>query len=248
MTQSASAAPPPMRSASLFWLSWSVTLVPMSPVVAERVTIRPVATDSSSAGICETRPSPTLSRLYWFIASAGDRPCWRMPTAKPPTRLIIGDDDGRDGVALDELGAAVHRAVEVGLGGDVGAALAGLGLVDQAGVEVGVDRHLLAGHGVEGEPGADLGDPLGALGDHDELDDDQDQEDHQADDQVAADHEAAERVDHLAGVAVAQHQPGGADVEREPEQGGDQQQRREDREVERPLDEHADQQDQQGRR
>ena len=63
----------------------------------------------------------------------------------------------------------------------------------------------------------------------------QDQEDHQADDERAADDEVAERVDHLAGVAVAQHQPGGADVEREPEQRGDQQQRREDGEVERPL-------------
>ena len=77
-----------MRSASLFWPSWAVTLEPMSPEVAERVTIRPVATESSSAGICETRPSPTVSRLYWFIASAGDMPCCRMPIAKPPTRLM----------------------------------------------------------------------------------------------------------------------------------------------------------------
>jgi hypothetical protein len=72
----------------LFWLSCVATLLPMSPDVADRVVIRPVATDSSSAGICDTRPSPTLSRLYWFIASAGAIPCWSMPTAKPPTRLI----------------------------------------------------------------------------------------------------------------------------------------------------------------
>ena len=77
-----------MRRASLFWLSWAVTLEPMSPEVADRVTIRPVATDSSSAGTWETRPSPTLSRLYWFIASPGDMCCWTTPTAKPPIRLI----------------------------------------------------------------------------------------------------------------------------------------------------------------
>ena len=124
-----------------------------------------------------------------------------------------------DGVALDELRATVHRAVEVGLGGDVRAAPAGLVLVDEAGVQVGVDRHLLAGHGVEGEPGADLGDPAGTVGDDHELDDDEDQEDHQADDERAADDEVAERVDHLAGVAVAQHEPGRGDVERQPEQG-----------------------------
>jgi hypothetical protein len=36
---------------------------PMSPSVAERVTMRPLATEMSSAGICDTRPSPTVSRL-----------------------------------------------------------------------------------------------------------------------------------------------------------------------------------------
>ena len=61
----------------------------MSAEVAERVVIRPVATESSSAGICETRPSPTVSRLYWFIASPGDIPCCSTPIANPPTRLMI---------------------------------------------------------------------------------------------------------------------------------------------------------------
>ena len=35
----------------------------LPPSVAERVTIRPLATETSSAGICETRPSPMVSRL-----------------------------------------------------------------------------------------------------------------------------------------------------------------------------------------
>ena len=38
-----------------------------------------------------------------------------------------GDDDGRDGVAADELGGAVHRPVEVGLVGDLAAAAPGPG-------------------------------------------------------------------------------------------------------------------------
>ena len=33
----------------------------MSPSVADRVTMMPVAVDISSAGIMETRPSPTVS-------------------------------------------------------------------------------------------------------------------------------------------------------------------------------------------
>ena len=125
------------------------------------------------------------------------------------------------------------------------AALAGLVLVDQAGVQVGVDRHLLAGHGVEGEAGADLGHAAGTVGDDDELDDGQDQEDHQTDDQRAADHEVPEGLDDLAGVAVGEHQPGRGDVQRQPEQGRHEQQRREDGEVQRLLDLHRDQQDQQ---
>ena len=115
-----------------------------------------------------------------------------------------------------------------------------------SGVQVGVDRHLLAGHRVEGEAGADLGHAPGTVGDHDELDHDEDEEDHEADDERPADHEVAEGLDDLAGVAVEEHEAGRADVERQPEHGGDEQQRREDGEVEDPLDVHARQQDQDG--
>ena len=54
--------------------------------------------------------------------------------------------------------------------GDLLAASLGLALVDDAGVQVGVDGHLPAGHAVQGEPGGHFADPRGALGDHDELD------------------------------------------------------------------------------
>ena len=107
------------------------------------------------------------------------------------------------------------------------AALVGLGLGDRAGVEVGVDGHLLAGHGVEGEPGGHFADALGALGDDDELDDDEDQEDDQADDEAAAGDELAERLDDLAGVALQEdqsrrgHVQGQAKQRREQQQGGE---------------------------
>ena len=76
-------------------------------------------------------------------------------------------------------------------------------VVDVAGAQLGVDRHLLAGHGVQREAGAHLGHPLGALRDDDELDDREDEEDDGADDQVARDHEVAEGVDEVAGVGLA---------------------------------------------
>ena len=159
-----------------------------------------------------------------------------------------GDDDGGDGVTPDELRGTVHGPVEVGLVGDLLTAAFGLLLVDEPGVQVGVDGHLLAGHGVEGEAGRHLGHAAGPVGDDDELDDDEDQEDDEADDELAADHEVAEAVDDRAGVAVQEDEPGGADVEGQAEQGGDQQHGGEDREVERLLHVHGHEQHDHGAR
>ena len=153
------------------------------------------------------------------------------------------DDDSGDRVTLDELRRAVHRTVEVGLGGDLRAALPRLDVGDQPCVEVGVDRHLLTGHGVEGEPRTHLGHALGTLGDDDELDDDEDEEDDGADDERAADGHVAECLDDVSGESVAEHEPGRGNVEAEPEQRGHEQQRREHREVERLLDEDRGEQD-----
>src|SRR5690606_406371 len=102
-----------------------------------------------------------------------------------------GDDDAGDGVAADELGGTVHGAVEVGLLGDGLAAFAGFGFGDVAGVEIGVDRHLLAGHGIQGEAGGDFGDSAAAFGDDDELNDEDDDEDNDADGQRVARDEMA---------------------------------------------------------
>ena len=104
-----------------------------------------------------------------MIASPNDMCFCSTPTAKPPTHVDRDDDDGGDRVALHELRGTVHRAVEVGFFGDLRAAALGLVFVDEAGVEVGVDRHLLAGHRVEGESGGDFGDATGTVRDHDEL-------------------------------------------------------------------------------
>ena len=101
---------------------------------------------------------------------------------EPADQVDEHDHDGGDRVALHELRGTVHRAVEVGLVGGLLAAALRFGLVDEPGVEVGVDRHLLSGHRVEGEPSRDLGDASGTVRDHDELDHDEDEEDHEADD------------------------------------------------------------------
>ena len=77
-----------------------------------------------------------------------------------------GDDQAGDGIALDELHGAVHGAVELALLLDLGPAPLGLIHIGGAGAQVGVDGHLLAWHGIEGEACADLRHSFRALSDH----------------------------------------------------------------------------------
>ncbi len=163
------------------------------------------------------------------------------------------DDDAGDGIAAHELGGTVHRAVEVGFLRDLGAAFARHVFADQAGIQVGIDGHLLARHRIQGETRAHFGDTSGTLGDDHEVDDHQDDEHHDTHGVVAADQEVAERFDHLArrvraGVALQQHHARGSDVERQAQQGGDQQHRGEHGEVERLGGVHRHQQHHDGQR
>ena len=85
-------------------------------------------------------------------------------------------------------------------------------LVDQAGIQIRIDGHLLAGHGVQGESRGNFRDAHRAVIDDHILDGDQHQEDHHANDVVAAHHERAEGLNHFsgrrgAGVAIEQNQP-----------------------------------------
>ncbi len=152
-----------------------------------------------------------------------------------------GDEHGGERVALREADGAVHRAVEVGFAADRLAALARGRLVDQPGVEIRVDRHLPARHRVEGEARRHLRDAHRAVVDDEELDRDEDHEDDDADDEVAADDELAERHDDVTGGvhpfgAVHEDQARRGDVERQPHQRQQQEQRRKHRELDRLAD------------
>src|SRR5580692_12888538 len=153
-----------------------------------------------------------------------------------------------NGIAADEFRGAVHGAEKAGFVFQVLAPTPRFLLVDQAGGEIGVDRHLLARHGVQMEPGGDFGDAAGALGDDYEIHDHQDREDDDADDEIAAHDEAAERLDDMAGgggalVAMGENEPGRGEVERQPQHGRDQQHRGERREFQRRLDDQRRHQD-----
>jgi len=154
-----------------------------------------------------------------------------------------------DGVAAHEFGGAVHGAEKAAFVLELLAAAARFFLVDQPGGEIGVDRHLLAGHGVQVKARSDFGDSARAFRDHHEIDDHQDDEDDDADDEIAAHHEIAEGLDDIAGgvcafMAARQDEPRGGEVERQPQHGRDQQHSRERGEFERCMDEQRRHQDQ----
>ena len=158
----------------------------------------------------------------------------------------IDEDNEKPGdrVAAHEFRGAVHGAEEAALVFQRPPSPARFVLVDQAGGEIGVDRHLLAGHGVEVEAGGDFRDAAGAFGDDHEIHDHQDREHDDADHEIAAHHEIAERLDHVAGgggafMAVREDEARGGEVEREPQHGRDQQHGGEGGEFERRVDEQS---------
>jgi hypothetical protein len=136
-----------------------------------------------------------------------------------------GDHQPGDGIALDELHGAVHAAVKTAFHGKQVAALASLVTGDLARPQVGIDAHLLARHGIEREARTHLGHSFRALGDHDELHQGDDDEDHEAHHHVAADHQVAEGLDHMARLGGEENGLGGGDVQSQPEHRREQQQR-----------------------
>ena len=159
------------------------------------------------------------------------------------------DQQAGNGVAAHEFGGAVHGAEEVGFRFDGLAARLGFLFVDQAGGQIGVDRHLLAGHGIQAEACRHFGDAARTLGDDHEIDDDEDGEDDQADDEIALHDQLAESLNDIAGgggafIAMTQDQAGGGEIQRQPQHGGDQQDGGEGAELQRLSDEHRRHQDQ----
>ena len=65
MNAMASAATPAMVIATRDWVSWVDAVEPRSDSAFERVTIMPVETAISSAGIWVTRPSPMVRMPYF---------------------------------------------------------------------------------------------------------------------------------------------------------------------------------------
>jgi hypothetical protein len=89
MSANEATTPPATIGARRWPVIWLTTWEPRSCVLAARVTMMPVATEISSAGICAARPSPTDSSEKCCTASPKGRFCISTPITMPPMRLII---------------------------------------------------------------------------------------------------------------------------------------------------------------
>jgi hypothetical protein len=161
------------------------------------------------------------------------------------------DQQSGHGITAHEFGGAVHGAEEAGFVLELAAAPARFRLIDQSGGKVGVDRHLLARHGVEVEAGGHFGNAPGTLGNDHKIDDHQDGEDDDADDEISAHHEIAEGLDHVARgigalVPAREDQTGRGEIERKPQHGRDQEDGGEGGEFQRGVNEQRRHQDQHG--
>ncbi len=159
--------------------------------------------------------------------------------AQPADQIDQQNQHTGQGITAHELAGTIHGAVEVGLFADLLTAGDGFFTCQQAGVEIGINGHLLAGHGIQGEPGADFGDPFRALGHHHEINDRENDEHHDPDGVVATDDEIAKGLDHVAGgarplVPVQQYDAGTGHVKRQPQQRDHEQNRRKNAEIQRP--------------
>ena len=124
-------------------------------------------------------------------------------------------------ITTHKLAGTVHGAKKFGFIAHFGAAAFGFFFVDGAGVQIGINGHLFAGHGVQRKARADLCNALGTLGHHNEVDDHDDGEHDQAHRKVAANQEVAKGLDHRtgrtrAGMTFQQHHAGRRHVQRKP--------------------------------
>ena len=109
-----------------------------------------------------------------------------------------GDQNRSQCVSLIEAGRAVHGAIKFRFVRDLFAAGPGLHFVDQSGIQVSVDRHLFAGHGIESESRRDFRGSHRAVADHDVLNRDQGKKQDEADNVVAADDKLAKGLNHAS--------------------------------------------------
>ena len=111
---------------------------------------------------------------------------------QPPQDIDQSDYDTSYRVPSYKLTRAVHRPVKICLFLNITSPFPCFRIVDQTRIEIGVDTHLLARHGIKGKSCGHFRHPRCAFGDDDKINQHQHQKDDKADHEVAAHHKTSE--------------------------------------------------------
>ena len=173
------------------------------------------------------------------------------PNRQSPHDINENDDHRRDGIAPHELAGTIHGPIKIGFLCDLFAAMSSRRLIDQPGVEIGIDAHLFPGHRIKGKPGRHFGNTPGSLGNDDKVDDDQNRKDHDPDRKVAAHHKRAKRLNNLPRrtrpfISVEKDDAGRGNVQRQTKEGQEKQDGGEHGKIDGPLGMHRHEEDQNG--
>ncbi len=110
-----------------------------------------------------------------------------------------GNQQAGDGIAAYKFRRTIHGAEEGAFIFQFLTAGAGCLFINHASGQIGINSHLLAGHGVQREAGCYLGNPAGAFRDHHKIHNDQDSKNDDTDNKVAAHDKTAKGFNHITG-------------------------------------------------
>ncbi len=113
-----------------------------------------------------------------------------------------GDNHAGDTVTFNELHSAVHGAVHLAFLAYVATSDLRFFHVNDACTHVGVNRHLLTRHSVEGEAGANFSNTFSTFCNNKELYDGDDKEDNRTNNKVTTKGELTENIDDFASVCL----------------------------------------------
>jgi len=122
----------------------------------------------------------------------------RYPDEQTAHNVDQQNKHASDRITADKLRGTVHGAEKIGLLRDFFSSLKGSFLIDHAGIQIGIDCHLLTRQRVESETRDNLGGSACTLGHNDEIDDHQNDKNDEADDVIAGDDELAKRGDDIS--------------------------------------------------
>ncbi len=214
--------------------------------VETRLTTTPAAVEMTSGNLCH-QPVPDGQQRVVLGRRRHIQIMLQDSDDEPTNDIDEQNHDPCHGISAHKLAGPIHGPIKIRFLGNIEATLTGFFLTDQTGIEIGIDGHLFTGHGIQGKTGAHLSNSARSFGDHDKVDDHQDQENHDPHCKIPPHQKVSKGLDDLPrrirpGMPFQQYDPGGGHIQGQTQQRGHQQDCRKGGKLEGFQRIHADQQ------